>query len=102
MLFAGETGEEEPPAELAMPVEEQVRRTNEFFWGELCRRLLRATSGLWMGESGASGVVWAGNSGLGCTLVGLLVSGSAPRLSLSGCLTPAQPGKRVVLTGVWP
>lgn len=27
VLFAGETGEEEPPAELAMPVEEQVRRT---------------------------------------------------------------------------
>lgn len=45
VLFAGETGEEEPPAELAMPVEEQVRRTNEFSWGELCRRLLRATSG---------------------------------------------------------
>lgn len=48
--------------------------------------------GLWMGESGASGVE--------STLVGLLVSGSAPRLSLSRCPRPAQPGERVVLTGV--
>jgi len=41
----GKLGKEEPSAELAMLAEEQVRRRNEFYWGELCRRLLRATGG---------------------------------------------------------